>query len=236
MEPLELDYLEPVSEDDYRFLDDFLHLDTVSGDAMPLDMVEGFFTGIICGPGMTLPSDWLPVIWGKNEPEFDSEEEAGRVMGILFRMYNEINSILRSGGTFEPMLPVGNVDDAEYRICDDWCSGFLEGMEFWDSCWQDYLDDELTIFLGVILLVGVQEFDEAVTKNGGEMAPTLEEIPDMLPGMIKEIYDHLAPCRKKMVPGHVPSVRKKKKTGRNDLCPCGSGKKFKKCCAGLTIH
>jgi uncharacterized protein YecA (UPF0149 family) len=25
-----------------------------------------------------------------------------------------------------------------------------------------------------------------------------------------------------------------KKIGRNDLCPCGSGKKFKKCCGSLT--
>ena len=25
------------------------------------------------------------------------------------------------------------------------------------------------------------------------------------------------------------------KVGRNDLCPCGSGKKFKKCCLNLSI-
>jgi uncharacterized protein len=25
------------------------------------------------------------------------------------------------------------------------------------------------------------------------------------------------------------------KVGRNDLCPCGSGKKFKKCCGGQKI-
>ena len=29
---------------------------------------------------------------------------------------------------------------------------------------------------------------------------------------------------------HTPIVRGFDKTGRNDLCPCGSGKKFKKCC------
>lgn len=29
-----------------------------------------------------------------------------------------------------------------------------------------------------------------------------------------------------------PSVRETPKIGRNDLCPCGSGKKFKKCCGG----
>ena len=26
------------------------------------------------------------------------------------------------------------------------------------------------------------------------------------------------------------TVRKEKKIGRNDPCPCGSGKKYKKCC------
>lgn len=26
-----------------------------------------------------------------------------------------------------------------------------------------------------------------------------------------------------------------KKTGRNDLCPCGSGKKYKKCCMGKVL-
>ena len=25
-------------------------------------------------------------------------------------------------------------------------------------------------------------------------------------------------------------VKKEKTTGRNDLCPCGSGKKYKNCC------
>ena len=31
-------------------------------------------------------------------------------------------------------------------------------------------------------------------------------------------------------------VRKKKKIGRNEPCPCGSGKKFKKCCIEKGIY
>ena len=31
-------------------------------------------------------------------------------------------------------------------------------------------------------------------------------------------------------------VRKKKKIGRNEPCPCGSGKKFKRCCLGKGIY
>jgi len=31
-------------------------------------------------------------------------------------------------------------------------------------------------------------------------------------------------------PARQPYVKKQKKVGRNDPCPCGSGKKYKKCC------
>ena len=31
-------------------------------------------------------------------------------------------------------------------------------------------------------------------------------------------------------------VRKRKKIGRNEPCPCGSGKKFKRCCLGKGIY
>ena len=30
-----------------------------------------------------------------------------------------------------------------------------------------------------------------------------------------------------------PYVREEPKVGRNDACPCGSGKKYKKCCINL---
>ena len=42
-----------------------------------------------------------------------------------------------------------------------------------------------------------------------------------------------APKRENVLkPGehHNMTIRKAKKPGRNDLCPCGSGKKYKNCC------
>ncbi|NJR42690.1 MAG: hypothetical protein HC767_08495 [Akkermansiaceae bacterium] len=30
--------------------------------------------------------------------------------------------------------------------------------------------------------------------------------------------------------------RSEEKVGRNEPCPCGSGKKFKKCCGAVTLH
>ena len=56
------------------------------------------------------------------------------------------------------------------------------------------------------------------------------------PSLIDKIY-----FEKHGIPYEHPGIknmeiRKKRKTGRNDLCPCGSGKKFKKCCLGKGIY
>lgn len=38
---------------------------------------------------------------------------------------------------------------------------------------------------------------------------------------------------RKMLKGEDAPVQKEAAPGRNDLCPCGSGKKYKKCCMDL---
>ena len=55
------------------------------------------------------------------------------------------------------------------------------------------------------------------------------------PSLIDKIY-----FEKHGIPYEYPGIKstdiKKKKVGRNDPCPCGSGKKFKKCCLGKGIY
>lgn len=53
-----------------------------------------------------------------------------------------------------------------------------------------------------------------------------------------KIHHELSNFRKKegkwyFYQGLSPSVETKQKTGRNEPCPCGSGKKYKKCCAKI---
>jgi uncharacterized protein YecA (UPF0149 family) len=44
---------------------------------------------------------------------------------------------------------------------------------------------------------------------------------------VHEISEHWRTRTRQMDPGKIDPFRK---TGRNDPCPCGSGKKYKKCC------
>jgi hypothetical protein len=55
------------------------------------------------------------------------------------------------------------------------------------------------------------------------------------PSLIDKIY-----FKKHGIPYEYPAVKstilRKRKIGRNDLCPCSSGKKFKRCCIGKGIY
>lgn len=76
---------------------------------------------------------------------------------------------------------------------------------------------------------------EDIEKEGiviGEM-PVMEIKPrpeiDFDLAMIDMKYSHLS---KKEREAHIEPVRTEPKIGRNEPCPCGSGKKYKKCCNG----
>ena len=58
---------------DLDTLDDYLVSDHAPHDSMGLSDLDGFLTGIAVGPELILPSEWLPVIWGGDEPVFDTE-------------------------------------------------------------------------------------------------------------------------------------------------------------------
>ncbi|MCU6709101.1 SEC-C metal-binding domain-containing protein [Paenibacillus sp. J5C_2022] len=54
--------------------------------------------------------------------------------------------------------------------------------------------------------------------------------PNQMSNMREE--QKIAPLRAENKIGNVYSMQTKQKIGRNDPCPCGSGKKYKKCCGG----
>jgi hypothetical protein len=75
---------------DLDALDDYLMSDHAPDDSMGLSDLDGFLTGIVVGPELIPPSEWLPVIWGGEEPVFQTEEEMRAVLGTIMGRYNEI--------------------------------------------------------------------------------------------------------------------------------------------------
>jgi len=72
---------------DLDALDDYLMSDHAPDNGLGLSDLDGFLTGIVVGPELILPSEWLPVIWGGDEPEFQTETEMRMVLGTIMGRY-----------------------------------------------------------------------------------------------------------------------------------------------------
>ena len=111
-----------------------------------------------------------------------------------------------------------------------------------DSKWMDHIDamDQLRKGIG-LRAVGQTDPVRAYAEEGFDMFEEMNEsIREDTVKMLYHVYNPDNIQRKKVAKEvntvnpdtgkKTPYVRKKEKIGRNDPCPCGSGKKYKNCC------
>jgi uncharacterized protein len=81
-----------------------------------------------------------------------------------------------------------------------------------------------------MVLLGTEEGLQALAESGDRDAAILELFA-VVPDAVAALYEHFAPMRERADrERRAPIRRAEPKIGRNDPCPCGSGKKYKKCC------
>ena len=79
-----------VSDADLDLLDAYLLSDQSPPECMLLSDLDGFLTGIAIGPEVVMPSEWLPHVWGGEEPVFDDHLQASAILGTIMGRYNMI--------------------------------------------------------------------------------------------------------------------------------------------------
>lgn len=219
---MELDIDGPLSEEEIDELESFLMSDITPEDCMDISMLDGFLTALAIGPSTILPSRWLPVVWG-GDVAWESPEQFQRMTALIFRYSNELILFLQDDpDEFEPLLYENNFEGQSVQVLDEWCSGFVQGMTLDEAAWQPLLDsDRGEEWLYPILLYGTEVgWDEL--KQNPEVAERHAEFALALGESVLAIHAYWLPQRKAEFGGP--------KVGRDDDCPCGSGKQYKKCC------
>jgi uncharacterized protein len=207
---------QPLSDKEFDELDSFLLSDRSPEDAMTMDMLHGYLTAIAIGPETVMPAEWLKKVWGKEAtdvPQFKHAKEEERILELIMRFMNEVLV------TFEHEHEGQSLIDAEA-----WCWGFWEGMELRPGSW-DPIFTEAPELMKPIYLLGADEIEEEELQ--------LVEDPVKAHKLALELEGNLPAIHKFWVPRRKAPVetvkRDEPKVGRNDDCPCGSGKKYKKC-------
>jgi len=242
---MELNIDKPITLNELKQLHKFLSSECDCAEPMTITEAHGFLTAILSAPTLIMPSKWQPVLFG-GHPEFKSQEQAMSVIGLVNRFYNAINSELRSSNDIFNILLFENgnivpVEQASLDLAKEWCRGYLEGVEL-DKFWSD--DKEGDKLLLPFAVIACQAIFTGGIGNGvknkdsdpfEEVLKHRKEAWSLLPSYVKEVYGYWLNRRNSPIEDNDEiydntKIRGTSKIGRNESCPCGSGKKYKKCC------
>jgi uncharacterized protein len=207
---------------------------------MNLEQLDGFLAALVCGPEIVHPSEYLPVICGDDmvlEDSFGAQSVLQDFLSLVMRHWNVIADTLHSGDVFLPLLLE---DESGISHANDWAKGFLRGMEFHKEQWAALLDDDEHGGLLVPIFALAHEHDPDPEMRPHKEAMSAEDRERLIVGAaagVTGIHRYFQGQRLVESFDNATTIRRTvPKIGRNDPCPCGSGKKFKQCCGRTTLH
>src|ERR1700687_1889934 len=226
-----------MSADPISVWSSFLALPAAAKTAMsPLEL-DGYLTGIVATPQAAPipPSAWMAQLWGDDEPIFEDDAQIKTVLGAVMIHYNTLIgdidlSLARLEADrivdYRPLFLSGDQKPTHDAVR-AWVRGFWQAMELAPETWSKLAEDERT---KIIIAPFVGFFDLGNLEPleiPDDIDDRLDEDATLIPRMIL-LLRRLASIREAASrPAPLP---RRSKVGRNDPCPCGSGKKYKRCC------
>lgn len=218
-------------------------LDQLEEDgAMSLEELDGFLAALHCSPTLVPPSEYLSEIVAdgfENAEIFPNEDTVQLFLNLVLHHWNEIGAAFVSGDLFIPLL----LEDEEGKAYgNNWALGFMRGVDLRKDDWRELFEDEDKFARFVPILALVHELDPDPEMRSYEKPISDEQREQLLAAMaesVTEIYRYFAPHRQRDAASLAERGTREsdaRKIGRNDPCYCGSGKKYKKCCGGLTVN
>jgi len=208
-------------------------LSALPGEPMLASELDGFLAGILVCPTLVLPGEWLPEVWGSDRtadqsPVFETEQQAKDITEHIMAHYNLVARALLAGrGRYEAVYDVDTRnDDTLWEI---WIEGFARAMALRPSGWASIAASDRGTRAA---LAGLQALTEIADGTSSRPKTEIDELTKMAPDLIPAWIDDLHAWR--IAQPHAASVRSglpsSSKVGRIEPCPCGSGRKYKKCC------
>ena len=199
----------PLTDADLDRLEELLESDAFQGEAMRLDEIQAMLCAVVSAPEPVPPAIWLTEALGKGL-EAGGNPDVEAALELLMRLNNDLAAALLADETIAPVLYPLDESCTEYDY-EAWADSYVFGAGLagdWYEMAGKHADDLSELLEPMFVLNGM-----------------LKEDAENLPVIVQTLYNF---WRNKRTGGTVQ--RETDKAGRNDPCPCGSGKKFKQCC------
>jgi len=214
------------SDADLDRLESYLRADHRIDAALPVDAIQGLFAAISSTTAPVPRERWLPEVLG-DAHAFESQEDADAIIDLLERFREDTARQLNEGEGFDFILYGPEGDEEDLAV---WADGYLIGVELAEPPWEEQADPEdLDNILYPFLVLTGQARELALESGNAWMSD--EEEAKLVADIRAGLADHLLDVRAYWFERSRPETVKREapKVGRNDPCPCGSGKKYKNC-------
>jgi uncharacterized protein len=209
----------------------------------PLDvlMLEGYLVGLLVQPRVLAPDTWLPGVFDLEGQALANDTDPAwlaRSRALIERRLQALNATISEDGWFDPLIvdidrepPVSEYEPVQSpasRALLPWAAGFHWAQEQFPDL-GNIEDDAIANALARIYRHLPAETDEdreivALLDKEHPLASVDAGLEDLVLAAV-ELWD--LTHRERF---HVETIQREgPKTGRNDPCPCGSGRKFKQC-------
>ncbi|MDQ6951026.1 MAG: UPF0149 family protein [Mariprofundales bacterium] len=232
-------------DEETEILEQFLHqLRSESHDnSITLSWVHGLLFGIVITPEIIMPDEWLPQIIGRGESPWASTEEASTVVNLLIETYNRLLSDYHDNMLYCPFHHSGFNDPSAEKDATLWARGLMAAISLrWDF-WTLNLtitDEPYSDAFFSLMMLTHEDYLNNIVKQAQEKSISKEKLQQIsLTTLAPSVDSLIAFSRRRSDGGEMsPPPTTSNKVGRNASCPCGSGKKFKRCCGapGRVVH
>ena len=220
------------------------------GSKRTLHEIYGLFYGCAAAPGMVMPSQYLPLVYDPDDAVFDSEDHARKLLEALQELWLTIAAWRPGIKLF--YYPVRNYAPGRAgvlqrgRDLSSFVEYFFKGLDLWKTREDDIAGDaldamkalaQISAYLEVMAPIIERSKDEQ-GKEVTEAESVISRIEPVAADCIVRIHTQLRLVHAAGVAAGFEPVQSVERAGhvrigRNEPCPCGSGKKYKRCC-GLT--
>ncbi len=216
------------------------HLASISdGPIKNVEMLDGYFAALACCPELIMPSEYLPYIQnsgGEHRLDFSDIDDAQDFFQLITDFWNIVNAQFLEDMVFLPLL---EEDDKGVAHGNNWADGFMQGVNMRRHLWQNMMesDEDGGSIVPIFALAYEHNEDPELRPYADPISP--EQREDLIIGAAAGTMRMYKYFRRDPDIGYLqenPFISTSAKVGRNEPCPCGSGKKFKKCCGGVTFH
>jgi len=211
-----------------------------------LIFIKALMQGSLAATQPIMPSIVINEIFAGKETIFDSKDQLHKFYSNLLGLWNQYASHVHKGIYTSPnpeksKLSQNNlityILDLQKEI-----KGFIRGLDLGYTDIAELSPDgqvalktlgEADVFLKEVIRLLKKE--KAKTKDIKETTENIINLHRVKNDCMQRIIKGLEESRKLYLESLKTPVRREK-VGRNDPCPCGSGKKYKKCCGLKTSN